>query len=144
MAGAGRRASGAGSRPPGGARSAEPNRRQPVVEGLVQEVVRRAATVGLGGFFLTEEAIRKAFADVVPQDWVQFFVGQSREMRTEVIDRLTREFGTWLRGVDPEALAQVLLDRFDLSVKIEVTARRRSPEEPPPEDEPEEEGQSPK
>jgi hypothetical protein len=98
------------------------------VEGLVQEVVRRAATIGLGGFFLTEEAIRHAFAEVVPQEWVQFFVRQNEEMRRELLDRMVREFGDWLRGVDPVSLARAMLEGFDFSLRIELSAHPRSPE----------------
>jgi hypothetical protein len=89
-------------------------------------VVRRAATIGLGGFFLTEEAIRRAFAEVVPQDWVQFFVRQNEEMRRELLDRMVREFGDWLRGVDPTSLARSMLEDFDFSLRIELSAQPRS------------------
>jgi hypothetical protein len=115
----------AGSRTAGGEIPSTAPRRQGPVEGLVQEFVRRAATIGLGGFFLTEEAIRRAFNDVVPQDWVQFFVGQSEEMRRELINRLAEEFGAWLKRSDPAALSQFLLQHFDLSIRIDVTAHPR-------------------
>jgi hypothetical protein len=108
------------------AQSGQRGRRQGPVETLVQEVVRRAATIGLGGFFLTEEAIRRAFAEVVPQEWVQFFVRQNEEMRRELLDRMVREFGDWLRGVDPTSLARSMLEGFDFSLRIELSAHPRS------------------
>ncbi len=91
-------------------------------------MVRRAATIGFGGFFLTEEAIRRAFAEVVPQEWVQFFVRQNEEMRRELLDRMVREFGEWLRGVDITSLARSMLEGFDFSLRIELSAHPRPPE----------------
>jgi hypothetical protein len=93
------------------------------VEGLFQELLRRAATIGFGGFFLTEEAIRKALADAVPPDWVQFVVRQSQDMRGEMIDRLAKEFGSWMRKTDPRALARSLLDDYHFSIQIDFSVK---------------------
>jgi hypothetical protein len=93
------------------------------VEGLFQELLRRAATIGFGGFFLTEEAIRKALADAVPPDWVQFVVRQSQDMRGEMIDRLAKEFGSWMRKTDPRTLARSLLDDYHFSIQIDFSVK---------------------
>ena len=105
--------------------AAKPNegRRPGTVEALFQELIRRAATIGLGGFFLTEEALRRALVDVVPPDWVQFVVRQSQDMRGELIDRLAREFGAWMRTVDPQTLARNLLEDYELSIRIEISTK---------------------
>ncbi len=95
------------------------------VEGLFQDLLRRAATIGFGGFFLTEEAIRKALADVVPPDWVQFVVRQSEDARGELIDRLAQEFGSWMRRTDPETFARSVLDDYHFSIQINVSVQPR-------------------
>lgn len=96
------------------------------VESLLQELIRRAATIGLGGFFLTEEAIRRAFSDVVPQDWVRFVARQSQDTRRELVDRMAQEFGSWLRALQPDMLVRAALERFSFSIRIELEARPRA------------------
>lgn len=111
------------------------------MEGILQELIRRAATIGLGGFFLTEEAIRRAFSDVVPQEWVRFVVRQSQDARGELIGRVAQEFGAWLRTLDPRFLAETALNDFSFSIRIEVAAkprRRRKRAKRPKSREPEE------
>lgn len=107
-------------------------RRSGPVEAIFQELVRRAATAGFSSFFMTEETLRRAFARVVPREWVDFAASQSSEMRKELLDRLSREFGAWLRALDPEALQrivlQTLLEDYEFTVKIEISAQRRSGE----------------
>jgi hypothetical protein len=99
------------------------------VEALYQEFVRRAAALGLSGFVLTEEAVRRAFGDVVPKDWVKYATEQSSEMRRELMDRIAQEFGAWLRELDTEkvqrTLLQTLLDEYDFAVNIEISAKPR-------------------
>jgi hypothetical protein len=101
-----------------------------MAEGLIQDLIRRAATVGLAGFFLTEEAIRKAFSDVVPQEWVRFVIRQSKEARRELIDRMAEEFGSWLKAADPRTLARLVLENFSFSIRVDITARPRRHDEP--------------
>ncbi len=110
---------------PAGAPPGVRDRRPGPVEGLFQDLLRRAATIGFGGFFLTEEAIRKALADVVPPDWVQFVVRQSEDMRGELIDRLAQEFGSWMRRTDPETFARSVLDDYHFSIQINVSVQPR-------------------
>ena len=110
---------------PAGAPPGVRDRRPGPVEGLFQDLLRRAATIGFGGFFLTEEAIRKALADVVPPDWVQFVVRQSEEMRGELIDSLAQEFGSWMRKTDPETFVRSVLDDYHFSIQINVSVQPR-------------------
>ena len=65
-----------------------PERRGLPFESLIQEAIRRAASLGFSSFFLTEEAIRKAFSDAVPREWVDYVGKQGDEVRGELIDRL--------------------------------------------------------
>lgn len=96
------------------------------LESLFQEVVRRTAALGFSGLFMTEEAVRKALTDSVPQDWVNYFGRQSDEVRNELVARLSQEFGSWLSSVDLGTVLGGLLEEYEFSAKLEVTAHRNT------------------
>ena len=77
------------------------------------------AAIGLSGFFTTESAIRRAFGDTVPKEWVDFASDQSERTRKEVIDRMALEMGKQLAEVD---LAE-LLSRFLAGHTVEINAK---------------------
>jgi len=106
-----------------------PVRRGLPFESLIQEAIRRAASLGFSSFFLTEEAIRKAFSEVVPQDWVEYVGKQGDEVRGEMIDRLAEEFNSWLRSVDVAEILGDLLKDYRISATIELSATPRAAEE---------------
>jgi hypothetical protein len=103
--------------------------------GFFPEALRRVLTVGFTGFFLTEEALRKALGDSVPRDVIEFLLDQSQRMRSEFLDRISREFGRVLDRVDPVELARRLLE----GRTVEVSARFRLVPEKKGRAEPEEE-----
>jgi len=106
-----------------------PVRRGLPFESLIQEAIRRAASLGFSSFFLTEEAIRKAFSEVVPQDWVEYVGKQGDEVRGEMIERLAEEFSSWLRSVDVAEILGDLLKDYRISATIELSATPRAAEE---------------
>ncbi|MEN8159747.1 MAG: hypothetical protein ABFS41_06740 [Myxococcota bacterium] len=87
--------------------------------GFFPELLRRGLTLGFTGFFLTEEAVRKALGESVPGDVLEFMLDQSERMRKEFLDRMSKEFGRALERVDPVELARRLLE----GGTVEVTAR---------------------
>jgi hypothetical protein len=89
--------------------------------GFFPEALRRVLTMGFTGFFLTEEALRKALGDSVPRDVIEFLLDQSQRMRAEFLDRVSREFGRVLERIDPVEVARRLLD----GRTVEVSARFR-------------------
>lgn len=89
--------------------------------GFFPEALRRMLTLGFTGFFMTEEAIRKALGDSVPRDVIEFVLEQSQRMRGEFLDRVSREFGRVLERIDPVEVARRLLD----GRTVEVSARIR-------------------
>ena len=102
-----------------------PEEREPgTLEGFVQELIRRGTSLGLSSFFLTEEAVRRAFADKVPPEWIEYVSRQGEEVRADLADRLGKEFGNWLRTVDIPELVGELLERYDVSATIELSAAR--------------------
>ena len=87
----------------------------------IPELMRRILGLGLSGFFLTEETVRKALGDTLPRDWTDFAVEQSARTREEFLSRLSFEIGRSLENVD---LAKVLRDLLE-GRTLEVTAQIR-------------------
>ncbi len=114
-----RRPGGGTERDPG----ANPKRSGPTAEtpGPVADWVRRFTALGLSGFFSTESAIRRAFGDTVPQDWIDFLTEQSDRGRQELFDRLAAEMGRIIENMDPEQI----LDRLLTGRSIEIEAKLR-------------------
>ena len=89
--------------------------------GFFPDLLRRGLTLGFTGFFMTEEAIRRALGDTVPKDAIEYVLEQSERMRTDFLDRLSTEFGRAMTQMDPaEMLARLLEGRT-----VEVSARFR-------------------
>ena len=106
-------------------------RRRGPLEAFFQEAVRRAAQLGLSTFFTTEEAVRRAFAESVPSDWIDYLNRQGTDVRGELLERLSREFGEWLQRVDMAQIMSKLLEEHDFEFKISVSAQRRSADRAP-------------
>ncbi len=85
----------------------------------IPELMRRAIAMGLSGFFTTEEAVRKAFGDTVPKDWTDFVLDTSDRTRAEFLDRVSREIGRVLEGVDVASVVGQLLDGRTLQINAE-------------------------
>ena len=88
--------------------------------GFLPELLRRGLTLGFTGFFMTEEALRRALGDSVPRDWIEFFVEQSDRTRVEFLDRMSKEFGRVLNALDPVEVLRRLLDGQTLEVRASV------------------------
>jgi hypothetical protein len=106
--------------------------------GFFPELLRRGLTLGFTGFFLTEEALRKALGDSVPRDVMEFLLDQSQRMRAEFLERVSKEFGRALERVDPVEVARRLLEgrTVEVSARFRLVPERRRHEA---EDEEEEE-----
>lgn len=86
----------------------------------IPDIMRRALSLGLSGFFLTEEAVRKALGDTIPRDWTDFLLDQSERTRAEFLERLSFEIGRALENVDVAAVLTELLEGRTLEVKAEI------------------------
>jgi hypothetical protein len=84
--------------------------------------------LGLSGFFLTEETIRKAVGDTLPRDWADFAVEQSERTRKEFLERLSFELAQSIEKVDLAAVLHELLEGRTLEVKAEIRLGGRSTE----------------
>jgi len=99
--------------------------------GAIPEAIRRAAALGLAGFFQTEGAIRRALGDTLPQEWVDFASTQSERTRQDLIDRLASEFGQVLGTIDMSELIEGLLTgrTLEIEAKIRLAPRGEGSEE---------------
>jgi hypothetical protein len=86
----------------------------------IPELMRRIVTVGLSGFFFTEEAIRKALGDTLPKDWIDFAADQSERTRGEFLERLSLEIGRTLENVDVADVLSRLLAGNTIEVNAEI------------------------
>lgn len=84
------------------------------------EMLRKTLAAGLSGFFLTEEAVRRALGDTLPKDWSDFAVDQSNRMRAEFLERLSFEIARSLESVDLAAVLSQLLEGRTLEVSAKV------------------------
>jgi len=109
----------------------EASRRAGLFEALLHEAIRRTAQVGFSGFFATEDAVRRAFSDSVPRDWVDYANRQSTELRGEMIERMSAEFGAWLRTIDLTQVMSKILAENDLELRISISGERRAGERAP-------------
>ena len=74
------------------------------------DFARRALSIGLSGFFLTEETIRKALGDTLPKDWMDFATEQSERTRKEFLERLSFEIAQSMQQMDLAAIMREILE----------------------------------
>ena len=89
--------------------------------GFLPELLRRGMSLGLTGFFMTEEALRRALGETAPREMIEFVVAQSEKTRAEFLDRISREFGRALAAMDPVELAKRMLE--GRTIEISATIR---------------------
>ena len=96
--------------------------------GFFPDMLRKGLSMGFTGFFMTEEAIRRALGDSVPKDVMEFVIQQSDKTRAELLDRLSKEFGRALHALDPVELARRMLDgrTIEVSAKVRFVADDKS------------------
>lgn len=97
----------------------------------VPDLVRKALELGFTGLFTTEQTIRRALGDTVPQDWVDFMSSQSERTRADLTDAVVKEVGRSLDNLDlAETLDQFLSGRtIELTTRIRVLPRAESDSE---------------
>jgi hypothetical protein len=104
------------SRPPGRKRGGPGE-----AGGLLPDLLRRGMSLGLTGFFMTEEALRRALGETAPREMIEFVVAQSEKTRAEFLDRVSREFGKALSAMDPVEVVKRMLE--GRTIEISATIR---------------------
>ena len=90
------------------------------IAGFIPDLLRRGLTLGFTGFFLTEEAVRKALGESVPRDLMDFVLTQSERTRAEFLDRISREFARALGTLDPVEVLKRLLEGRSIEVNAKI------------------------
>jgi hypothetical protein len=85
--------------------------------------MRKIFSAGLSSFFSTEEAVRKALGDVLPEDWSNFAIEQSDRTRAEFFDRLSVEIGRTLERMDLAEMASKLLEGNTIEINASIRLR---------------------
>lgn len=93
--------------------------------GGLPDLLRRGLTLGLSGLFVTEEAVRRAFGDTLPRDWIDFASEQSARTRSEFLERLSGELARSLEAIDLVEVLDGLLAGRTLEVRAEIRLRDR-------------------
>jgi len=88
--------------------------------GFFPDLLRRGLTLGFTGFFLTEEAVRKALGEAVPRDLMDFIMTESERTRGEFLDRISKEFARALSTLDPVELVKRLLEGRSIEVSAKI------------------------
>ena len=99
------------------------------LESLFREGLRRAAALGCSSFFLTEEALRRAFNDSVPREWIEYVARQGEDVRAELFRALSQQFQKWLSEIDVVEVLSEVARRHDISVHLEISAAPKQEED---------------
>jgi hypothetical protein len=105
-----------------------PDRPDPDVEtppGLIPELLRKGLALGFSGLFMTEEAVRRAFGDTVPRDWIDFATEQSERTRSEFLERLSGEIARSLEALDLAEILDALMTDRTIEVRAEIRLGER-------------------
>jgi hypothetical protein len=102
-----------------------PPQEEDAAGGRIPELLRRGLTLGFSGLFMTEEAVRRAFGDTVPRDWIDFATDQSTRTRSEFLERLSGEIARSLEAIDLVEILDTLLSGRTLEVRAEIRMRER-------------------
>jgi len=86
----------------------------------VTDTIRKAVFGGISSLFMSEESIKGQLGEL-PRDALNYLVGQTEKTRQEFFNIVTREFRTFLDGVDlSKELPKILK-----GMNVEVTANIR-------------------
>jgi hypothetical protein len=102
-----------------------PPQEEDAAAGRIPELLRRGLSLGFSGLFMTEEAVRRAFGDTVPRDWVDFATDQSTRTRSEFLERLSGEIARSLEAIDLVEILDSLLSGRTLEVRAEIRIGER-------------------
>jgi hypothetical protein len=89
--------------------------------GFLPDLLRRGMSLGLTGFFMTEEALRRALGETAPREMIEFVVAQSEKTRADFLERVSREFGKALSAMDPVEVVKRMLE--GRTIEISATIR---------------------
>jgi hypothetical protein len=93
---------------------------------LLPDLLRRGLALGLSGVFSTNEALRRAFGDALPREWLDFVASQSERTRSEFIERMAGELARSLETLDLADAAERVLEGRSVEITARITLLPRS------------------
>jgi hypothetical protein len=95
-------------------------------DGSISDMIKKIASIGLGGAFLTEEAIRNLLGDVpLPKDIVSGLVQNAKGAKEDFAKSLREEFRKYLSHVDTKKLTDYVLQNYDVEVKASFSFKKK-------------------
>lgn len=93
---------------------------------LLPDLLRRGLAIGLSGVFTTNEALRRAFGDALPREWLDFVAAQSERTRSEFVERMAGELARSLETLDLADAAERVLEGRTVEITARITLLPRS------------------
>lgn len=85
----------------------------------IADIVKKIVSVGIGGAFMTEEAVKSVLGDIpLPKDILSGLMQNAKQAKEDFLETLRDEVKEQFTKIDPSKLVDELVERYD----IEVTA----------------------
>ena len=96
-------------------------------ESILGDTIKRIVSIGVGGAFMTEEAVRKILDDLpLPKDIVTGLIANAKNAKSEFTEGIREEIRSYLSRVDPEVLMSKLVDKYDIEVEAKLKFKKKS------------------
>lgn len=89
------------------------------VQSGVTDTIRKAVFGGISSLFMSEESIKGQLGEL-PRDALNYLVGQTEKTRQEFFSIVTREFRTFLDGVDLSKELPKILQGMSVEVNAKI------------------------
>lgn len=90
------------------------------------DVLKKVASIGMGAAFLTEDAIKSMVGDIpLPKDILNGLLQNARSAKEDLSTALREEFRKYLSKVDPEKLAEHILEKYDIEVEAKLKFKKK-------------------
>ena len=97
----------------------EPKESDDSVQNGVTDTIRKAVFGSISSLFMSEESIKGQLGEL-PRDALNYLVGQTEKTRDEFFSIVTREFRTFLDGVDLSKELPKILQGMSIEVKANI------------------------
>jgi hypothetical protein len=100
------------------------------IDVLVPDLVKKILITGIGGIFLTEEAIKKMISEVtLPKDMANFVLQQSTKSKNELVRIISEEVGNFISQIRVDREILKVLRDIKINIKMEVNFEPREGQE---------------
>lgn len=106
----------------------EPGSGQASASSRASEMMKRAVTVGLGTFFLTEESLRGMVSELkLPKEILGGVLESATRTKNDLVQNLSQEvLRRIMERVDPLAFVQEILSRNELELSVRISFKPKN------------------